>query len=214
MATARGKSGPLGCLVGLIWLTSLVFLVTGAGTFIYSFFAHPPTSFDINASSITLSSPPGKAVEFRLTGTSVGGYWASQRGLSLSLEGHSSGFDETFAITPARPETWGNNLTVCVAGDCQNAPTSSDPFTIPVKFTLPSYLAKSGNQTLTGTLAGDIYSPQSAGGGSFENSDARLNIPVTLKLGIIHGHPKIGLLILALISLGILVATTVFAKGL
>src|SRR5262249_15463457 len=141
VAAARGKSGPLGCLVGLIWLASAVFLVTGVSTYIYSFSAHPQTSFDINASSITLTSPPGKPVNFPLTGRSMGGNWPSQSGLSLRLI-PSWAAGVTFVITPPKPATWSDNLKVCVAGACQGAPPSSDPFTIPVKFTLPAWIAK------------------------------------------------------------------------
>jgi hypothetical protein len=175
MTVTSRKSGS-GCLGAFLFIAIIVSLILySAGVFA----SHSQPSFDINASSISLTSPLGKPVEFTLTGTSINANWASQTGLSLRLiPSWAAGL--TFVVAPAKPDTWGNNITVCPGG-CGNL--NPDQFTIPVKFALPAWIAKAGEQTLTGAITGDFSSPQYTGGGSsFENDDIQLSIPFTLKL--------------------------------
>lgn len=172
-------------IVGVVLLFEIALLLIFVITFPWTFSNIPV--FDTSASSITLTGVPGKTADFRLTGSSLNAYWASQNGVSLSLS-DSSGFSETFTVIPPTPDTWGNSITEC-APSCD---PQDGQFTIPITVKLPADLAGSGDQTLRGSLSGDIESPQDAGGGYFQNDDTHLHIPVTVKLAHSASPPRHG----------------------
>ena len=204
MAIIRGFVGfVLGILafgVGVVFLLELALLLLFAITFPWTFSNIP--AFDTSAHSITLTGVPGKTVEFNLTGSSLNANWASQNGVDLALS-DSSGFSKSYHVIPRTPDTWGDTITQCVPScDPQNG-----QFTIPIVVKLPADLAGPGHRTLSGSLSGDIESPQDAGGGYFQNDDTQLNIPVTLKLAQsasppLHGYRALQMKPLQSVELG------------
>ena len=187
------SSGLLLIFVGALGVTGLHAVATST------------PSFGIDASSIALTGAPGKNAGFNLTGTSVQGYWASDNGLSLALH-NDSGFSQTFRVAPQQADTWGDTISwSCNGGNCPAA----NGFSVHAEFTVPPSLAGSEGQALSGTLTGDVYSPQQSGD-SFTNDQTDVNIPVTVKLvnpaalPRAHGYSLFG--ISPLIALGGLIA--------
>jgi len=183
MAYTPKNSGYLRGLLSLVFIVSLLvlfgFLIALGYNFSSSGVMGSQPQFDINASSIALIGTPGKAAAFNLTGSSINSLWASDTGLSLELH-NNSGFHETYGIVGYTAENWGDNITCYSTSDC------TQDFYINAIFTLPSYLAESADRTLSGSLTGDLTTPQDTPNGQFENSQMQLDIPVSLKLGIIH----------------------------
>jgi hypothetical protein len=143
-------------------------------------------SFDLQTSSITLASAPGKAVTFELHSKSIGGYWASKNGLALALQNGNS-----FQIVQPVNQSWSDSMTVCAEGNCPSAPPINADFTIPVNFTLPS--SYTVGTRLNGTLTGDVISPQPSGPDGFTNDETDLNVPVTIEViahPLPHHHSK------------------------
>jgi hypothetical protein len=207
MATARRDDGCLGIVVALILVALLYF----PGSLIYYYtssgvsFTWP--SFDISSSSIALVGTPGMTTGFNLTGSSINNLWASD-GLNLELHS-SSGFDETFDLIGYTAENWGDTISCSGPSNCVT------DFTIDTTFTLPSALAESADRTLSGSLSGDITTPQPTPDGNFENNQKQLNIPVSLKIGIIRNNGLNGKreisLIGTLVEVGLIVTPLAFA---
>ena len=132
---------------------------------------------------------PRETVAFGLHSKSYGGYWASNNGLTLTLQDGNS-----FQVVQPVNQEWGDSLTVCVYGPCPTDDVSYTDLTIPINFTLPgSYAA---GTRLNGTLTGDVISPQRYSDG-FTNNETDLNIPVAVRviahpLPSHHGKPLFG----------------------
>ncbi len=207
MAAARRDSGHqegLGCLVGFVAFLALLASIFGY----YATLSEVQSAFDFEASSITLVGLPGTTVKFSLTGTSVGAFWASKTGLRLQLADRNSGFNETFAVTPAQSPGWADSITVCVSGACPDDSYSDGQFSVPARFTIPSSVAQSGDRTLSGTLAGALSYPENLGDASFDNVDTQVSIPVVVRLGAAPGSAH------KLAELGVLISGGVFVVSL
>ena len=179
----------VGCLITLFVVSSLFPLAALAWFGITWLIPSSTPSFDLGTSSITLTGVPGKTVAFGLHSKSYGGYWASNNGLTLTLQDGNS-----FQVVQPVNQSWGDSLTVCVYGPCPTDDVSYTDLTIPINFTLPgSYAA---GTRLNGTLTGDVISPQRYSDG-FTNNETDLNIPVTVRviahpLPSHHGKPLFG----------------------
>jgi hypothetical protein len=157
---------------------SLLFPLAVLAWFAIAWLNHSNTSsFALKSSSIALTGVPGKTVAFELHGKSYGAYWASH-GLDLTPKDGSS---PTLHVVAPANASWPSSMTVCISGPCQGGDTVSYiDFTIPVRFTLPSSYAP--GTSFTGTLSGDVTSPQPTGDfGHFSDDTESVSIPITVK---------------------------------
>jgi len=148
-------------------------------------------SSDLRSSSVAAEGVPGQTVDLSLTGTSIEGQWASQNGLSLAL---SDG--KTLQVTGPVPDTW--NSTISCSDYC-----STQGFSVPARFSVPA-TARPG-QTLTGSLTGDVYSPQPSGPSNFSNTSNSVNMTVTVQVITSSAQRKIpGIALLISFGIGVL----------
>lgn len=148
-----------GCLLPLIIYIAFITLIACCWGVIY-YWIHggtPSYSVSVSTSSIALQAVPGHNVDLGLTGGSLQGNWASDGGLTLTLNGTA------FQLVESKSPDWGDSIEYCSGAGCQNPP---DNFTIPASFTLPS--SYTPGATESGTLTGDLITPQgkAAGGTS------------------------------------------------
>ena len=169
----------------LLVAVSLLFPIAVLACFAITWASHSGTSsFALNSPSIALTEVPGKTVAFELHGKSYGAYWASSNGLDLTPNDSSP----TLHVVAPANATWPGSMTICISGPCQGGDTVSyTDFTIPVRFTLPSSYMP--GTSFTGTLSGDLTSPQPTGDfGHFYDDTQHVSIPVTVKV-VAHPAP-------------------------
>ena len=169
-----------------MYLAIAVFAFFGAIIFLFLLVANPPTPYSssLGSSSVAVQGVPGQKVDLSLTGTSIEGHWASQQGLSLALSG------KTLQVTGPVTDTW--NSTIRCSDYC-----STQGFSVPASFTVPA--TATAGQTLTGSLAGDIYSPQPSGPSSFSNPGKSIRLTITVH--VVTSSPQRKFVIITLLIL-------------
>jgi hypothetical protein len=193
---AANNTSKGGCLIGLLAFIALIVFFCG-WILHWTKDSTPSFSPSIDSSSIALKGVPGQKVHFSLNGSSIQANWASQKGLTLELS-NATGFDRTFTVTPSQPDTWGDTIA------CTESCTMMG-YSIDTSFTVP---AVPPGETLTGSLTGDVYSPQNAQDpGGFENVSKDLNIPVSVQVVASFPRTNVAWGLYALIALGVFIAS-------
>jgi hypothetical protein len=115
----------------------------------------------------------GEDIEFAIIDNAVGGRWASETGLSLTVRSEETGFERTFDVAEPEEKDWDDSLVVSQRSDHE--------FDIRAEFELPDVPGPE-TQVLTGTITGDFQYPDASGSDSFSDVQLDLAIPVTLRV--------------------------------
>lgn len=121
---------------------------------------------------LNLVGARGEEVEFAIKDNSLGGRWASETGIELTLR-NESGFQRSFEIAGPEEKDWDDSLTVSSRSDHE--------FEILASFDVPDVPGPE-TQMLTGAISGDFEYPDATGDESFSDVSETLDIPVTLEL--------------------------------
>jgi hypothetical protein len=101
----------------------------------------------------------------------IGGRWASQDGLRLSL----AGTDVRLPVVGPRPADWGDTLRT-------SALHGGDPYDVIGSAAVPASIGGPEERVLTGSLSGDLAYPSGGAGFGFENRKIEVAVPVEIRL--------------------------------
>lgn len=103
----------------------------------------------------------------------IGGHWASDSGLTLTLDG----INEPLAFTGPREQDWGDQFTTTTSSDDTS---DNDKAEITGTIALPASISGPEQRTLSGTLSGNITYPE--GGMFFQNQTEDISVPIQVQL--------------------------------
>lgn len=131
----------------------------------YNFVAHNGQPLKIVAArgdTVTISLP---------VKAGISGYWASDQGLDLSLDGIST----PLPVVEPKKQGWGDDLHASVS-------EIGEDFTIAGSATIPSSIGGAEQRVLSGTFSGRIYYPKVAGVFQFQETTLDIQVPVQIQL--------------------------------
>jgi hypothetical protein len=108
-------------------------------------------------------------------GRSVSGLWASP-GLELALDQDLPGAGRTFAVTAARPQSWGETITIV---ERRGQGRANQQTVVPATFEAPSSLPPTGT-VLDGRISGQLTAPRLSESSQFNTTTEDVNLPVRL----------------------------------
>jgi hypothetical protein len=123
-----------------------------------------------------LKIAPGAAVAWYLqTGRSVSGLWATP-GLELALDQEIAGADQQFIVTAARPQSWGETITIV---ERQGQGRAHQVTIVPATFETPDELPPAGT-VLDGQIVGQVIVPRLTETSEFNTISEEIRLPVQL----------------------------------
>lgn len=153
-------------LLFLIFFIALILFIVAAVH--YNSATHFTTS---DGGSLTISGAPGELVTVTINvGSSVNGHWASQGGLTLTLNSPSNA--STLVVAPRDPD-WSDTIST-------TADNPDSDILLTGTFMLPTNIHTVG-QTISGQISGDVEYPADEGF-AFTDSNKSVSIPVQLIL--------------------------------
>jgi hypothetical protein len=109
------------------------------------------------------------------TGRSVSGLWATP-GLELTLDHELEGTGRTFTVTGARPQSWGETITIV---ERRGQGRASQQTILPASLEAPAALPPPGT-VLDGHIAGQVTAPRLSESAQFTTATEDVNLPVKL----------------------------------
>jgi hypothetical protein len=120
-------------------------------------------------------APGASSAWYIMTGHSVSGLWATP-GLDLMLDQDVEGAGRTFAVTGARPQSWGETITIV---ERRGQGRANQPTVVPATFDAPRSLPPVGT-VLTGRIAGQVTAPRLSESSQFTTTTENVDLPVRL----------------------------------
>jgi len=108
-------------------------------------------------------------------GRSVSGLWATP-GLELSLDQDLAGAGRTFAVTGARPQSWGETITIV---ERRGQGRANQVTVVPATFDAPKTLPPAGT-VVDGHISGQITAPRLSESSQFNTTTEAVDVPVRL----------------------------------
>jgi hypothetical protein len=108
-------------------------------------------------------------------GRSVSGLWATP-GLDLTLEQDLGERGSTFVVTDARPQNWGETITIV---ERRGQGRTNQETIVPATFAVPTTLPPGGT-VIDGLITGQVTAPRLSDSGQFNTSTDVIDMPVQL----------------------------------
>ncbi|MCC7368552.1 MAG: hypothetical protein IT306_09020 [Chloroflexi bacterium] len=183
--------GPLLVLLGLVFLVilpvALLALLVVNPVALYLEGRPPGPTVEVAATAsaplkVAASTPaqlkvaPGAATNWYVhSGRSVSGLWASS-GLELTLDRELDDAGTTFPVTAARPQNWGETITIV---ERRGQGRANQETVLPATLVAPASLPPAGT-VIDGIIAGRVTAPRLSETSQFNTTADTVSVPVQL----------------------------------
>jgi hypothetical protein len=120
-------------------------------------------------------APGSSSAWYIQAGRSVSGLWATP-GLELSLDQEIEGAGRRFAVTGARPQSWGETITIV---ERRGQGRANQTMVMPATFEAQSSLPPAGT-ALDGHITGQVTAPRLSETSQFNTTTESIDVPVRL----------------------------------